>query len=178
MLHSQSLSFIPHFNASCDQFHLHLGLLFLISAGKKNKNKNKVLSTSPRKDWKGQFIILQTVGNSHYHSSVNWNVISYFSCTLGTGLSAMPGGGWLAISVKVKVKSLSRVWLFETPWTVAYQAPPSMGFSRQECWSGLPFPSPRESSRPRNRTQVSHIAGRRFTVWATREAISVVVNNS
>ena len=40
------------------------------------------------------------------------------------------------------MKSLSRVQLFATPWTVAYQAPPSMGFSRQECWSGLPFPSP------------------------------------
>ena len=37
-----------------------------------------------------------------------------------------------------KVKSLSRVRLFATPWTVPYQAPPSMGFSRQECWSGLP----------------------------------------
>ena len=44
--------------------------------------------------------------------------------------------------VKVKVKLLSRVRLFATPWTAAYQAPPSMGFSRQECWSGLPFPSP------------------------------------
>ena len=44
--------------------------------------------------------------------------------------------------VKVKVKSLSRVQLFATPWTVAHQAPPSMGFSRQEYWSGLPFPSP------------------------------------
>ena len=44
--------------------------------------------------------------------------------------------------VKVKVKLLSRVRLFATPWTVAYQAPPSMGFSRQECWSGLLFPSP------------------------------------
>ena len=43
--------------------------------------------------------------------------------------------------VKVKVKSLSRVRLFATPWTVIYQAPPSMGFSRQEYWSGLPFPS-------------------------------------
>ena len=42
--------------------------------------------------------------------------------------------------VKVKVKSLSRVRLFTTPWTVAHQAPPSMGFSRQEHWSGLPFP--------------------------------------
>ena len=40
------------------------------------------------------------------------------------------------------MKSLSRVRLFATTWTVAYQATPSMGFSRQECWSGLPFPSP------------------------------------
>ena len=46
------------------------------------------------------------------------------------------------VKVKVKVKSLSRFWLFATPWTVAHQAPPSMGFSRQEYWSGLPFPSP------------------------------------
>ena len=41
-----------------------------------------------------------------------------------------------------KLKSLSRIRLFVTPWTVAYHAPPSMGFSRQEYWSGLPFPSP------------------------------------
>ena len=47
-----------------------------------------------------------------------------------------------SLKVKVKVKLLSRVRLFVTPWTVAYQVPPSMGFSRQECWSGLPFPSP------------------------------------
>ena len=40
------------------------------------------------------------------------------------------------------MKSLSRVHLFATPWTVAYQAPLSMGFSRQEYWSRLPFPSP------------------------------------
>ena len=42
----------------------------------------------------------------------------------------------------VKVKSLSRVRLFATPWTAAYQAPPSMGFSRQEYWSGMSLPSP------------------------------------
>ena len=42
---------------------------------------------------------------------------------------------------KVKVKSLSRVWLLVTPWTAAYQAPPSMGFSRQKYWSGVPLPS-------------------------------------
>ena len=44
--------------------------------------------------------------------------------------------------ILVKVKSLSRVRLFVTPWTVAHQAPLTMGFSRQEYWSGLPFPSP------------------------------------
>ena len=48
----------------------------------------------------------------------------------------------VSIQVKVKVKSLSRVPLFEVPWTVAHQASPFMGFSRQEYWSGLPFPSP------------------------------------
>ena len=47
-----------------------------------------------------------------------------------------------SVIMKVKVKSLSCVQLFATPWTVAYQAPPSMGFSRQEYWNGLPFPSP------------------------------------
>ena len=44
--------------------------------------------------------------------------------------------------LEVKVESLSCVQLFATPWTVAHQAPPSMGFSRQEYWTGLPFPSP------------------------------------
>ena len=67
--------------------------------------------------------------------------------------SAIPGilqartPEWAAISFsnawkwKVKVKSLSHVWLLATPWTAAYQAPPSMGFSKQEYWSGVPLPS-------------------------------------
>ena len=55
---------------------------------------------------------------------------------------------WVAISFsnawkwKVKVKSLNGVWLLATPWTAAHQAPLSMGFSRQEYWSGVPLPSP------------------------------------
>ena len=65
---------------------------------------------------------------------------------------------WVVISFsnawkwKVKVKLLSRVQLFTTPWTAAYQAPPSIGFSRQECWSGVPA-----------------LAGRFFTTSATWE---------
>ena len=59
---------------------------------------------------------------------------------------------WVAISFsnawkwKVKVKSLSRVRLLATPWTTAHQATPSLGFSWQEHWSGLPFPSPMHES--------------------------------
>ena len=59
---------------------------------------------------------------------------------------------WVAISLsnawkwKGKVKSLSHVQLLVTPWTVAHQAPPSLGFSRQEYWSGVPLPSPMENS--------------------------------
>ena len=55
---------------------------------------------------------------------------------------------WVAISFsnawkwKMKVKSLSRVWLLATPWTAAYQAPPSRGFSKQDYYSGVPLPSP------------------------------------
>ena len=74
---------------------------------------------------------------------------------------------WVAISFcnawkwKVKVKLLSRVWLLETPWTTAYQAPPSMGFSRQEYWSGVPSPSP-----PYN--------GHDINIWNTKELLQVI----
>ena len=54
----------------------------------------------------------------------------------------MISGGWS------EVKSLSRVQLFATPWTVAYKAPLSMEFPRQEYWSGLPFPSPGDLPEP------------------------------
>ena len=64
---------------------------------------------------------------------------------------------WVAISFsnawkwKVKVKSFSRVRLLATPWTAAHKAPPSMGFSRQEYWSGVPLPSPKEGQRTQKR---------------------------
>ena len=67
---------------------------------------------------------------------------------------------WVSISFsnawkwRVKVKLLSRVWLFATPWTAAYQAPLSMGFSKQEYWSGVPLPSPIFLSRGQNIVKV------------------------
>ena len=68
---------------------------------------------------------------------------------------------WVAISFsnawkwKVKVKSLSRVRLFTTPWTAAHQAPHSMEFSRQEYWSGVPSPSPKISNKWQISTRTS-----------------------
>ena len=70
---------------------------------------------------------------------------------------------WVAISFlsawkwKVKVKSLSRVRLLATPWTAAYQAPPSLGFSRQEYWSGVPLPSPTQNSAPSKKRSTDRI---------------------
>ena len=66
-------------------------------------------------------------------------------------------------------KSLQSVRLFATPWALAHRAHLSMGFSRQEYWSGLPFPPPGDLPDPGTEA-VSCIAGRFFTDWATREA--------
>ena len=66
--------------------------------------------------------------------------------------------------------SRSMVSDFVTPWTVAQQAPLSMGFSRQENWNGLPCSTPRGSFWSRDQTQVSWITGRFITIWATGEA--------
>ena len=67
---------------------------------------------------------------------------------------------------KVEVKSLSHVWLFAIPGTIDHQTPLSMEFSRQEYWSGLPFPSPEDLHNPGAEL---HIAGRIYTVQATRD---------
>ena len=71
-------------------------------------------------------------------------------------------------------QSFSHVWLFETPWTVASQAPLSMGFPRQEYWSMLPFPSPENLLNPRIKLvslASPTVAGRFFTTRATWEAL-------
>ena len=82
---------------------------------------------------------------------------------------------WVAISSsnawkwKVKVKSLSRVRLLATPWTAAYQAPPSMGFSRQEYWSGSQCPSPGDLPNAGMNQGLLHCR-KILTIWATRKA--------
>ena len=79
--------------------------------------------------------------------------------------------------MKVKVKSLSHVRLFATPWTVVHQASPSMGFSRQEYWSGLPLPSPGSNNERghkflkqlQQQTQDSQFSKRLETMWGKCE---------
>ena len=109
--------------------------------------------------------VLDTWSVKHYFTTELWlhvavAVKSLQSCpTLCDPIDSSPWGSpvpgilqartlkWVAVSFsnvwkwKVKVKMLSLVRLLATPWTAAYQAPPSMGFSRQEYWSGLPLPS-------------------------------------
>ena len=125
---------------------------------KKKKNENRIMMEDLR-EWQKK--------KKNWVLYFPWFVyflllllLSHFSCvwlcvTIGGSPPGSPVLGilqartleWVAISFsnawkgKVKVKSLSRAWLLATPWTAAYQAPPSMGFSRQEYWSGLPLPS-------------------------------------
>ena len=76
------------------------------------------------------------------------------------------------VQVKMKVKLLSRVQLFVTPWTVARQAPLSMGFSRQEYWNRLPFPSPVDLPDPgREPTSLAPpaLVGRFFTTKSSMD---------
>ena len=90
-----------------------------------------------------------------------------FSSLLPTGLYALSKVDCLALVVE----SLSRVLLFATPWTVAYQALHPWDFPGKSTGVGCHFLL-QGSSWPRDGTQVSHIAGRRFTIWATREVLS------
>ena len=75
-------------------------------------------------------------------------------------------------NLKVKVKSISRVWLFATPRTLAYKTPPSMELSRQEKWSGLPFPSPGDLSDPGIKPVSPALQADAFITWATREVMT------
>ena len=74
---------------------------------------------------------------------------------------------WTSRSILWKCELLSRVQHFVNSWTVAHQTLLSIGFSRQEYWSRVAIPFSRGSSQPRDRTQVSCIASRFFTIWAT-----------
>ena len=126
-------------------------------------------------------------GSAENCNSESVIIVSHMQVPLGKGKTLLKRGerSWegcrkqrthgflLAEWVSEWMKSLSPVCLLVTPWTVgAYHAPLYMGFSRQEYWSGLPFPSPEDLPNPGDQTPVSCIVGRRFTVWATRVVLA------
>ena len=81
---------------------------------------------------------------------------------------------WFQLPWQTIPNSLSNS--FATPWTVACQAPLSMGFSRQEYWSGLPLPSPGELPDPGIKPKSPALQADSFTIWATREALAMFFN--
>ena len=106
---------------------------------------------------------LYSLPSSSFHGISQARILEWVAISFSRGSSWPRDGSWISriagktiyhlshqgspcLSMKLKVKLLSHIWLFATPWTVAYQVPPSMGFSRQEYWSGLPFPSPVQES--------------------------------
>ena len=92
---------------------------------------------------------------------------SHSTCSRKWGRSSHYPGlqGW-----RVKCSSMSHVWLFATAWTVARQVPLSMEFSKQEYWSGFPGLPPGDLPDPGVELEFPALAGRFFTIWATREA--------
>ena len=113
--------------------------------------------------WTGRSGVLQFMGSQrvrhNWVTELNWTVVQILKHTVTT---------YILLLIKWKWKSLSHVPLFVTPWTEAHQTPLSMEFSRQEYWSGLPFPSPGDLSDPGIKPKSP--TGTFFTIWATREA--------
>ena len=118
--------------------------------------------------WTG-WISLQSKGLSRVFSNTTVQKHQFFRAqlswfTLGYTWYQNPERKWQNLNVLI-----SYVQLFVTPWTVAHQASLSMGFSRQEYWSGLPFPSPGDLPNPGTEPASPALAGGVFTIWATRE---------
>ena len=84
--------------------------------------------------------------------------------------------GFILLWFYIIVLLVSRVLFFATRWTEAYQAPLSVEFSRQEYWSGLPFPPPGDLPDPGIAPGSPALAGGCFTIWATREAHILIAN--
>ena len=81
------------------------------------------------------------------------------------------------LTLKMKVKSLSHIWLFATLWTVTHQTPLFMGISRQEYWSGLPFPSSGDLPNPVIKFRSPTLWADSLLSWVTRESWYYVLGN-
>ena len=115
------------------------------------------------------FIFYFCSGRKSYHLNLysvhlSSHLLSYSHCSVSVAQLCLPLWDPMdkitSVMCCVRAQLLSHVWLCTTPWTVACRAPLSVGFPRQEYWSGLTFPFSRGSSCPREQTWVSHVAGR------------------
>ena len=133
----------------------------IVPQTQEENEKYLVTNCSPDLSLRSHFLLCICFSSSNFFHITATATRSLQSCpTLCNPIDGSPPGSpvpgilqartleWVAISFssawkwKVKVKSLSHVRLLATPWTAAHQAPPPMGFSRQEYWSGVPLPSP------------------------------------
>ena len=106
--------------------------------------------------------------------NVNVHLLSYLTSYLtSTLLSYLTQLLSYITQLLINVQLLSRVWLLATPWTATHQAPLSMGFSRQEDWSGLPLPSVGDLPISGSNPGLLH-ARRFFTFWDIREDFSTI----
>ena len=123
---------------------------------------------SPQKVLLCYFLSIPSRSNPYCYFYSQWLVLHVFKYVWNFHFTFIN-----SVAVVVAAQSLYHVWLFVTPWTVAHQAPLSVGFPRQEHWSALPFPSLGNlPHRPRDKTHISWIGRPMLYHWATREALS------
>ena len=125
----------------------------------------------------GPSVVLSTllpISSSHDISPTKRLIQLAPSCAPGFGIFAQAAPAFSCVCAS----SLSHVPLFATPWTVAHQAPLSMGILQARILEWVAMPSSRGSSQPRNRTRVSLVAGRFFTSWATREDSCILLSKT
>ena len=135
--------------------------------------KPKICSMHPNTVW-GQ-ILLYLEGRPSLLFPFGLQLIRWACPHRGRGSALLSLLSFTVKTVKKK-KSLSHLWLYAAPWTVAHQAPPSTGFSRQEYWGGLPFPPPGDlPSLGMERWSPPGQADSTW-VWAAREALEFPCN--
>ena len=127
---------------------------------KLNIQKTKIMASSPITSWRIDGETMETVADFIFLGSkitADGDCSHEINRCLLLERKVMTN---LLLLLKVKLKSLSCAQLLATPWTAAYQAPPSMGFSRQEYWSGVPLPSPYDQPRQHIQKQRHYFANK------------------
>ena len=122
--------------------------------------------------WTGRPGVLRFTGSQSWTRLSDWTECS--SLPLEIFLALKSTLSHMCMCCVVVLSRFSHVQLFATPWNTALEAPPSIGFSRQEYWSGLPFPSPGHIPNPGTEPGSPALAGTNFTTNATWEVTATL----